>query len=370
MKFLDFFPTPDFLKISSYGFDISDESVKYIKFGDGKKGNFISEYGEKNLAPGIIENGEIKKEKEFTDFLISVFKDSRIKNIVVSLPEEKAFLDVIEFPKLSYSELKTAISTQFENYFPLKAKDAIFDFEILNEESALDFFDVLIIAFPKTLIESYKNCLVKAGFFPVVFEAEVEAIKRALSNKEDAFKMLIDFGKTRTTFIIIRKNRVLFTSTLKIGGEDLDKAISRSFSVSLEDAESVKKEKGKIFPFAESQFEKDAKEYKIQSVIMPVITSIQQEIVKYIEYWQTHYSHIHKKENGAIISEIILCGGDANFTGLSEYLNRNLMIPVRLANVWANVFSFEDYIPEIEFNESLKYVTAIGLALKARQMES
>ena len=68
------------------------------------------------------------------------------------------------------------------------------------------------------------------------------------------------------------------------------------------------------------------------------------------------------------IKEIILCGGDANLAGLTEYLTLTLKIPVKLANVWLNVFSFEEYVPEIEFNKSLKFATAVGLALKGKEL--
>lgn len=362
MRLLNLFPLPHFLKLSSHGFDISDESIKYIKFANGN----VENYGEKKLPAGIIESGEIKKEKEFTDFLKINFRNSGIKNIIASLPEEKAFLDIIELPRVRENEIRNIIGTQFENYFPLKAKDSIFDYEILNPRE--DFFDVLISAFPKETVESYKRCLIKAGFTPLAFDLEVEALKRALFQKSDnSFKMIVDFGKTRTTFIIINKDKTLFTTTIKIGGENLDKILSKSLSLTIGEAETVKKEKGKIFPFMK---ENAGEENEIQSVLMPVISEIENEIKKYIEYFKTHYLHIHKNKNGNSISilEIILCGGDANFIGLSDYLSKSVKIPVRLANVWKNAIDLNNVIPEIEFSESLKYATAIGLALKPKEM--
>lgn len=365
MKLLSLFPLPDFLKLSAHGFDISDESIKYIKFKDG----VIENYGEKKLPAGIIENGEIRKEKEFTDFLKSGFENSGIKNIIASLPEEKAFLDIIEIPRVRENEIRNIIRMQFENYFPLKVKDSIFDYEILNSTS--DFYDILIAVFPKEIIESYKISLIKAGFIPFAFDLEVEALKRALFQKDsNIFRMLVDFGKTRTTFIIIKKDKVLFTTTVNIGGEDLDRILSKSLSLTLDEAEIIKKEKGRIFPYIKESAADMNKENEIQSVLMPVISEIEKEIKKYIEYFKTHYSHIHKKTNGdnVNIEEIILCGGDANFIGLADYLSKAVKTPVRLANVWENAINLNNMIPEIEFNESLKYATAIGLALKPKEM--
>ena len=35
-----------------------------------------------------------------------------------------------------------------------------------------------------------------------------------------------------------------------------------------------------------------------------------------------------------------------------------------VANVWANTFSLNDVVPDIEYRYSLAYATAVGLALK------
>jgi hypothetical protein len=37
---------------------------------------------------------------------------------------------------------------------------------------------------------------------------------------------------------------------------------------------------------------------------------------------------------------------------------------VELGNPWINITDFKYYIPEIEFEDSLMYATAIGLALR------
>lgn len=364
MIFSNLFPLPKFLKIPVIGFDISDKSIKYIQL-EKKGGEFsVKQYGEKKLPEGIIEEGEIKKESDFIAFLKSNFGEIEPKNIIASLPEEKAFLDIIELPKMELKNIRQSLTVQLENYFPIKPGVSVFDYEIID--SSQNFFDILVVAFPSRLVEAYNNSLVASGFKPLIFELEAEALKECLSRKNDPPKMLVDFGKTRTSFVITAQNKVLFTSTVKISGEDLDKALQRSFSLSSEEAEKIKKESGRVLPTKGKNYQtQKIKEKEIQSILIPTISGISQEIEKHIDYWQTHYSHIHQKKQ-TNINEIILCGGDANFIGLTEYLSSTLKIPVKLANVWSNVLSFEKDIPEIEFSESLKFATAIGLALKGK----
>lgn len=369
MNFFNFFPIPKSLKIPVYGFDISDESIKFLKMKNEKNKLKIDEFGEKKIPQGYVQDGEIKMEHEFSDFLKINFKNISTKNLIVSLPEEKVFLDTVELPKINFKNIKTVLTTQFENYFPLKEKDAVFDYTILNSSSN-NFLDILIAAFPRNIIESYKKTLTSAGFSPLIFEIEAESLKRCLIKKEDKnFKMIIDFGKTRTSFVIIGNSQILFTATAKIGGENIDKAISRSFGVNLSEAEKIKKEKGKISTSI-NFYKNNIKNlnYELQSVFTPIISSVYSEAEKYIEYFKTHFTHIHEQNKNSNIKEIILCGGDVNLDGFADYLNKNLKIPVKLGNIWENIFFLDDYIPEINFKESLKYATATGLALKSVEM--
>jgi len=358
------------LKTPAVGFDISDKSIRYIQFGIKKNRLFIKQFGEKKLPDGIIEAGEIKKEDEFTSFLKTQFKNTDIKYAVVSLPEEKSLLDIIELPKMDRREIRKNLNLQLENYFPIKSNEAVFDYEILNARTdSQNFFDILAAVFPLRVVKTYQKTFMAAGIKPLAFESETEALKTALLEENNPPEMIVDFGKTRSTFAVFVKNNVLFTSTVKIGGEDLDRVLAKSLTVSVEEAEKIKKEKGAMPPFHKNYIQnqnQNDEEKEIQSILVPTISALRQEIEKYILYWQGHYSHIHNKNTGINIKEIILCGGDANLPGLPEYLSLTLKLPVKLANVWRNVFSLDKYIPEIEFNNSLKFATAVGLGLKAK----
>ena len=72
---------------------------------------------------------------------------------------------------------------------------------------------------------------------------------------------------------------------------------------------------------------------------------------------------IFRTADAFAIEKIILCGGDANLLGLTDYLSASLKIPVERADIWTNIDYRDGFIPEIEFNDSLRYATAVGLAL-------
>jgi Tfp pilus assembly PilM family ATPase len=63
------------------------------------------------------------------------------------------------------------------------------------------------------------------------------------------------------------------------------------------------------------------------------------------------------------IDTIILSGGGANLKGLIPYLSVRLSKKIILGNPWVNL-NFGDKLPIINKNDSARYATAIGLAMR------
>ena len=98
-----------------------------------------------------------------------------------------------------------------------------------------------------------------------------------------------------------------------------------------------------------------------QAVVTETISGIRDEIVRRLDYWQSRQSLI---EGYAPVSRILLVGGNASLRGLPEFLTASLSIPVERADVFANLAPREDWMPPMDFAQSLTYGTAIGLALR------
>ena len=63
------------------------------------------------------------------------------------------------------------------------------------------------------------------------------------------------------------------------------------------------------------------------------------------------------------IEKVTLCGLGANNQDFVERLMSGVEVKYEFANVWLNTSSSRSRIPEISFNESLDYASAIGLVL-------
>ena len=345
-----YFPTPSYLAMNSFAVDISDQSVKYGELKATPLGLRLGRFGKEKIPAGVVVSGKIENEDSLADILKKLKEKEGLSLVRVSLPEEQMYLFTLSLPKSSESDLRDMVLLQIEEHIPLKAIDTIFEYDIISSSDTNILVEVSAIA--KATIEGYLSVFKKAGLSVLSFELEAQAIARAVIPLEDKEPvMIVDFGDTRTGVSIVHDGKVFFTTTLDMGGINLTNMIAKNFSLSFEKAEEMKRSYGldgisnieDIFP-----------------IILNGISVLRDELNKQYQYWKNHDNCGIKHDE---ISRIVLCGGDANLTGLSDYLEASMNIKVTHANSWVNISNMEISVPSMSFEESLGYATVLGLAL-------
>jgi type IV pilus assembly protein PilM len=361
MEFLNLQPT-------AFGIDISDLSIKIVKLR--KKGRFFDlvSFGETAIKPGVIEKGEIKNEEELAKIIktaVGQAKGEKLKTkyVIASLPEEKAFLQVIQLPIMKKEEVEKAVYFEAENYIPIPLEKVYLGSQIVPPVvDHLDHVDVLIAALPQKIVDDYLAVLKKAGLRPLALEIESQAVPRVLIENGMSKKpvLLMDLGISNTSFIIFSGYSLRFTSSCPISSQTLTEAIAKNFKVDLKKAEELKNKHGVAG---------NDKNNKILKVLAPILNDLLNQIEKYFDYYQTHTSHEHLPDNSKQVSKIILFGGGANLKGLPDFLSLNLNLPVECGNPWLNILPKPSKgLTELSQKEALKYVTAIGLAMRNTEL--
>jgi len=352
------------LEPEAFGIDFSDLRMRIVKLK--KKGKFfdLASWNSVNMPVGVIENGEVKDEEKLTSIIKDIVdkvkgERIRIKYVVASLPERKSFLQVIKVPIMTKDELKIAIPFEAENYIPMSVDQVNLDYELISSNNKKSkTLEVLIGAIPKTIINPYISCIEKAGLVPKVLEVEAQSIARALIKNHVSPHpvIIIDFGKSTTSFIVFSGYSLRFTSSISISSGMLTKDISEMLKVSLDKAEKLKLKYGLEFSG------KSAENKEVVRAITPSAEKLVNQTKKYIDYYHTHVNYAIASGK---IKKIILCGSGSNLKGLQEFMFSQLKIPVELANPWVNILpGSRKKIPKISFKESLGYVTALGVALR------
>lgn len=348
---LSLFPVPRLLAMDAAGLEISEHSLKYLRLSFGASAR-IHSFGNRDLAAGVIAHGEIEDVDALADALRGFLKEVGNPRVHVSLPEQKGYIFRMTIPQSSDLSVKEAVEFKLEEHIPLSPSDVIFDWEVLAAETTPTELALNVTAFPRTTLEEYYEALSAAGFLPLSFEIESQAAARAVLPQGNAgAAMIVDFGETRTAISVAQDGVVRFTTSLELAGEAVTKGLISKLSISAVDAERIKNEEG----IASSGG-------KASAIIEPTISLLRNELQRHFLYWHTHGETAGLAH--APIDTVILCGGNANIRGLSTFLGQTMRARVVLADVWQNAFDLKAYIPPIPHNQSLRYATVTGLALR------
>lgn len=350
---------------SAFGLDISDLSLKIVYLKRQRKGFQLHTFGEFPIASGVVERGEIKQKDVLAQTIREAVKSfgSKLpsKQVIASLPEEQAFLQLMQLPRMKKEELEHAVRFEAENYVPHAIEKVYLDFQTVRPfHNHLDHTDVLLAALPRTMVDSYLEVLEQAGLVVKVLEIESLAISRALVPRETAPVpvLLVDFGATRTSFVVFSGYSLRFTASIPVSSSQLTKSIAEALKVPNEKAEELKIAFG-------LERQDDEQGRAVLEALRPPLESLVEQIKKHLSYYESHTAHQHLGTNQQRIKRIIVSGGGANLRGFIRFLSKELEREVILGNPWVNILKTSlKELPPISFGESLKYTAALGLALR------
>ncbi len=335
------------------GVDISTSSVKVFQFGPNKKGTLeIKGYSEVGLPKGVVVEEAIL-DTQTLSFIVrqaidkpkyGAFSGNRI---VAALPEAKSFVRVIHLPHMGDSEVDQAIPFEAESYIPVPIDQVYLDWQKLDEVNGR--MEILLIATPKDTADKYLSVFDKMKFTVQALEVESQSVQRALLKKGDTESFLVaDINDHKTNLVMIERGRLLFTSSIPMGGNQFSEVLAKTLGIPVEKAEKIKVDSG---------LNNTPENPNIKLSMLPILKNLSAEIKNVLSFQKEHFQ--------VSIDKVILCGGGARLKGIQENLQlefQELNMKVELANPLASTGIEE--VKMISPEESLDFTTAIGLALR------
>ena len=336
------------------GVDISASGIKIATFSEHLAGLELAQFAEERLAAGVIQKGEISDRPAIDAALEHLAHKYHIRFAHITLPEARGYLFEAEVPGSTPEEWRTAVEQRLAEYVPLPPRDVVFDVVPLHEKG--NSAHVVGVGYARRVAESSITAFEDAGITVRSVEGEMFALTRALLPQGDQETVLIiDIGKTTTKLLVATNRLPRFATTLDVGGHALTLAVQKHFGVTEEEAKRVKAEQGLVVS-------QENEEYR--AAVLSTVSVIRDEIVRRLDYWQGRSGSVSAHEP---VTRAILVGGNATLRGLPEYLEASLKVPVSLGDVFRNLARPDDWLPPIDYTESLAYGTAIGLALRSYQ---
>lgn len=346
------FAPPRSIAVPLAGIDLSTSGIKGVRLRKTPQGLILAEYSEIFFPAGTFTDGEIIDRPTVVKALIKTAATAHLTAANAALSESKSYLFESSVEGTKKSEWRVAIEQHLEELIPLPPQEAEFDIVGIGQDKQ-GHEQIAGIGIARRLVEDTLAAFDEADIEVRAFEAEPFATARALlPTGDESTTLIIDVGKTTTKLAIVVHQIPHFATTIGIGGHALTLAVQKHFGVTEAEARKVKAERG-IVPSAGNE--------DYLAAMLSTVSAIRDEIARRLEYWQEKMTISGSHEP---VSQVIIAGGNASVRGLPEYLEGGLGIPVYAGDVFTNFISRDEWIPKLDYTESLAFATAIGLALR------
>jgi type IV pilus assembly protein PilM len=347
------------LKPKAFGLEIENSSVKAVFLEKKRKNYRMVSCSRKILPRGVVQSEQITDSKKLAEEIKSLVATAlprpiKTKNVILSIPETKAFIRTIQIPKMTINEAKEAVKWETEANIPISLDKVYLDWQIIGEKNNNN--EVLVVAVPKNIIDSYFETINLAGLNPLVFEIDVIATSRSLIGPQDSEKpiLIADVGAESTSLSICQNQIPYFTSSIPLSGRSFTEALQKEVGVGWEKAENLK------FKFGLGKMSNEDMLYKIFN---PMIENLASEIEKSINFFS---ESINNRDQ---VEKIILSGGGSLLYELPTYLSRRLKKVVVLGDPSSGIDT-SAFPYKITPRDLVFYSTAIGLALRGAEYEN
>ena len=308
------------------GLDIGSKTIKAAELVENKKGVCLSRFGMTDIAPGLIEEGNVKDPEAVADAIRQMFKSYSIKNhnVAISIGGYSVIVKKISVPAASEEQLQDTIQFEAEQYIPFDINDVNLDFQILGEnENNPNQMNVLLVAAKQDMVNDYVNMAQLAGLEPKVIDVDAFALQNIFELNyvvENENVALIDIGASKTSLNILKGQESVFMRDVALGCGQINQKIASTTDCSLEEAESIKfgDLSGRISP------------EELSEIISSVVADWCTEIRRALDFFYSTYPDDQ-------IRNIVLSGGGGNIKEFRQLLAVETSADVDSINPFQNI---------------------------------
>jgi type IV pilus assembly protein PilM len=334
-----------------FGLDIGFSSIKAMQVDTTSKHHSVIGYGVGSFDSSALKDGVIVEHESIAKAAVELFDKNIIGEInthrvALSIPASRTFTRTIALPQMNDDEIDEAVRLEADQYIPMPVDDLYMDHSVIERTET--GIEILSVAAPKKLVDSYQQLSQMLGLETVAIETSILAVSRLFErhdHNQDVAAVLIDFG-SMSTDITYHDKTVVVTGTVPIGGDRFSELIAKRLKVTREEAHVIKTKYG---------IGKSKKQAEIVEELKPALEELAKEIRRVIRYQEERSGSKSK------IGQVITMGGGANMPGLTTFLTDTLRLPVRMHDPWQNL-DLRKLQPPSSLEKAM-YVTVAGLSI-------
>lgn len=341
-----------FSKERFLGVDVGTESIKAVELGIRGGKPVVTNYGEVSLFPessAATSARSLKEEIAYRFRALLERMQPETEEICLSMPSFLGLISLIELPRLKPDELEEAVQFEARKYIPSPLEDVSLSWDVIEptggkSEGGQEKTEVLLVAALNKDVRQYENYVDAVGRKMKLLELETFSITRALAPADPEPVLVVDIGARAANIVLIENGFPKKSRSIDAGGREITKTLAESLNISVDRADEMKKGK------------KDFLNARDVALILTPIETIISESQRLITLWED--KHPDRKVGGVILS-----GGTAKLTGLSEYFSKKVGLPVNIGNPFEGI-GFPSEIDEaVRERLGSSFSAAVGLAL-------
>ena len=230
------------------GLDVGTSAVRAVEL-ELRDPVRVLAIGQVGLPAGAVVEGEVVDVEAVADALRRLWDGGRFsgRTVRVAMSSARVIVRTIEMPRLSHSDLLSAIRLQLDDYVPLPPDETVFDVRSPDGADAADPTQELIFAATdrdaaRGLVEAIRAADLKVAAVDVAPAALALALTSIEPEPDESVDMLISVGAGTVVVVAARGGEPKFSRILtNVSGRLITEGIARNLAVEAEEAERYKR---------------------------------------------------------------------------------------------------------------------------------
>lgn len=269
---------------------------------------------------GTIDDDVIVSSKELIDVLKEKIQEEKIttRQVTISLSSKDIITRELSVPKMNSRDMISFIKVNSKDLFPVNLEDYTLGYVSMSREEKNK---LLIIAIPNDIIVPYVDITQKLGLVlkSINFSGfELYNLIDFELGREAGTYAVIDLGSKNTNFIIVSRGSLMYNRVIKVGSDDVTKAIAERFKCTLTKAEKIKRDYNSVI--TEGSLKPTDDVYVVANIFKDVLGGMFSDIANLIEFYNAN--HIK-----AMVSRAYIIGLATKISGISEFAEETLGMP-------------------------------------------
>lgn len=352
---------------SAVGVDIGSSSIKLVHAEPTKEGVRISHIAMCPTPPESVKEGVVVDVPGVAAAIQFAMRSAGIKtsSAVTAIAGPGVVVRNVQVPLMAEQVFRKAIGFEASKYISASVDDSVVEFEILGATAEPGQMNTLLVAAPRTIVDSKVSAIEAAGLDPLSVDVEAFATFRTLieNSSDQTLKegtiALLDIGASHTEINLVCNGKLELTRTIPIAGRSLTNAIKNAENCTEEEAEQIKHtlDLNELIGLPAGSVTNPG-----LKVVQSLVDEMLREVRRSVNYYQ---SQLPDGATDTQVSKLLFTGGTSRLKGLLPYASSRLNVEVSSGSpILSDMVNLSLSHGEISEDDVPLFAVAFGLAVK------